>query len=362
MPEKHLFEPAQLGGLTLKNRLAMSPMTRSRSNVQGLANALMADYYAQRAGAGLIITEGTAPHPNGRGYPRIPGLWSAEQALSWRAVTEAVHAEGARIFAQLMHTGRVGHPDNLPGGAELVAPSALAAPGQMYTDEHGPQAHPVPRVMNQADIQVAKDAYVEACQHAITAGFDGVELHGANGYLLEQFLSPWTNQRTDTWGGSVEKRMRFVLETVRECAAAIGADRLGIRLSPYGTNGGMLAYPEIDETYRKLGAALAAEKIAYVHLADHSSMGAPAVPVELRKAYRQMFPAGLILGGGYDREKAEAALKADEGDVIAVGRAWLANPGLDLRWQKGLPLNQPDHNTFYTPGPKGYTDYPGVGA
>lgn len=358
MSEKTLFESAKLGALTLSNRLVMNPMTRSRSDEAGLANALMAEYYGQRAGAGLIITEGIAPAANGRGYARIPGLWSAEQAASWRAVTAAVHAKGGHIFAQLMHTGRVGHPANLPAGAEVLAPSAVAAPGQMYSDAQGMQDHPVPRAMDEADVLAAKASYVQASLNAVAAGFDGVELHGANGYLMEQFLSPQTNQRTDAWGGSVEKRLRFVVETAGAVAAAIGGDKVGIRLSPYGANAGMGVYPEIDETYRALVPRLAQAGLVYIHIADHSAMGAPAVPAELKAALRKLFPRSLILGGGFDRASAEAALKADQADLIGVGRAWLANPDLGLRWTKGLALNAPDFSTFYTPGAKGYTDYP----
>lgn len=358
MSEKKLFESAQLGTLTLKNRLVMNPMTRSRSDEAGLANALMAEYYGQRATAGLIITEGIAPHANGRGYARIPGLWSAEQAQSWKRVTAAVHAQGGHIFAQLMHTGRVGHIGNLPKGAEVVAPSPVAAPGQMYTDAQGMQDHPVPHAMSEAQVLEAKASFVQASRNAVEGGFDGVELHGANGYLLEQFLSPHTNQRDDAWGGSLEKRLRFVVETAREVVAAIGGGKVGIRLSPYGANAGMTAYPEIDETYRKLVPLLAEAGVTYIHVADHSAMGAPPVPAELKQALRKLFPRSFILGGGFDHASAEQALRADQADFIGVGRAWLANPDLIARWQKDSDLNAPDFGTFYTPGAKGYTDYP----
>jgi len=353
-----LFDPVTLGPLTLKNRLVMSPMTRSRAVEAATPNALMAEYYGQRATAGLIVTEGTSPSPNGTGYPRIPGLWSAGQVAGWKQVTEAVHARGGRIFVQLMHTGRVGHPLNLPAGAELLAPSAVAAPGEMYTDPKGPQPHPVPRAMTDAEVRHAIGEHVAAARNAIAAGFDGVELHGANGYLLEQFLSPDTNRRTDAWGGSVEKRLGFVLEVARQVAAAIGGERVGIRLSPYGVNAGMVAYPEIDETYRKLVPALVATGLQYVHLVDHSAMGAPPVPAELKLALRQAWPRTFILAGGFDRASAEVALREGRADLVALGRPFLANPDLVARLQRGLPLNAPDFATFYTPGPKGYTDYP----
>jgi N-ethylmaleimide reductase len=353
-----LFAPATLGPLALKNRLVMAPMTRSRAIEAATPNALMAEYYGQRATAGLIVTEGTSPSPNGTGYPRIPGLWSAGQVAGWKQVTDAVHARGGRIFAQLMHTGRVGHPLNLPSGAELLAPSAVAAPGEMYTDAKGMQPHPVPRAMTDAEVRHAIGEHVTAARNAVAAGFDGVELHGANGYLLEQFLSPDTNRRTDAWGGSVEKRLGFVLEVARQVAGAIGGERVGIRLSPYGVNAGMVAYPEIDETYRKLVPALVATGLQYVHVVDHSSMGAPQVPAALKLALRQAWPRTFILAGGFDRASAEAALREGRADLVAFGRPFLANPDLVARLQRGLPLNPPDFGTFYTPGPKGYTDYP----
>ncbi len=353
-----LFAPTELGSLPLRNRIVMAPMTRSRAVDANIPNDLMAEYYGQRAGAGLIVTEGTSPSPNGTGYPRIPGIWSQAQVAGWRKVTDAVHAHGGRIFVQLMHTGRVGHPLNLPAGAELLAPSAVAAEGEMYTDAKGLQPHPAPRAMTDAEVPAAIQEYVHASRNAIAAGFDGVELHGANGYLVEQFLSPQTNQRSDAWGGSVEKRQRFALEVASAVAAAIGGERVGIRLSPFGVNAGMKPYPEIEETYTTLVPRLAAAGIQYVHIVDHSAMGAPAVPEELKRALRRAWPRTFILAGGFDRTTAEAALSEGRGDLIAFGRQFLANPDLVTRLERGLPLNAPDFATFYTPGPKGYTDYP----
>jgi N-ethylmaleimide reductase len=276
----------------------------------------------------------------------------------WREITAAVHGLGGRIFVQIMHTGRVGHPLNLPPGAEVLAPSAVALEGQMYTDAQGPQDHPVPRAMTDAAVRHAIAEHALAARNALAAGFDGGELHGANGYLLEQFFSPQTNQRTDSWGGSVEKRLSFVLEATRALAAAIGGDRVGIRLSPYGVNAGMKAYPEIDETYTALVPRLAATGISYLHLVDHSAMGAPGVPDRLKRALRAAWPRTCILAGGFDRAKAEAALGEGRGDLIAFGRPFLANPDLVARLERELALNAPDFATFYTPGPKGYTDYP----
>jgi N-ethylmaleimide reductase len=361
MSDATLFAPATLGPLPLRNHLVMAPMTRSRAGPGATPNALMAEYYGQRATAGLIVTEGTSPSPNGTGYPRIPGLWSKEQEAGWTLVTDAVHAGGGRIVVQLMHTGRVGHPLNLPAGAELLAPSAVAAPGQMYTDAQGMQPHPVPRAMTDAEVRAAIEEHVTASRNAVAAGFDGVELHGANGYLMEQFISPDTNRRSDAWGGSIEKRLAFVLEVARQVAAAIGGARVGIRLSPYGVNAGMVAYPEIDETYQKLVPALAATGIQYVHLVDHSAMGAPPVPAALKLALRRAWPRTFILAGGFDRDGAEAALKEGRAELVAFGRPFLANPDLVERLRRGLPLNPPDFASFYTPGPKGYTDYPRAG-
>jgi N-ethylmaleimide reductase len=358
MPSSALFELASLGKLSLKNRVVMAPMTRSRAVESNTANQLMAEYYAQRASAGLIITEGTSPSPNGTGYARIPGLWSKRQIEGWEKVTTAVHAKGGRIFVQLMHTGRVGHPLNLPEGAELLAPSAVAAEGAMYTDAKGPQAYPIPRAMSEADLWSTVAEFTQAAQNAIVAGFDGVELHGANGYLLEQFLSPHSNLRDDAWGGSVEKRIGFVIEVVKRVTAAIGAHRVGIRLSPHGTSAGMKSYPEIDRTYVELVTRISPYGLQYIHLVDHSSLGSPKVPESLRRELRRAWPRTIILAGGLDRSLAETALRDGKGDLFAFGRSFLANPDLVTRLERGLSLNSPDPSTFYTPGPKGYTDYP----
>ena len=358
MSEASLFAPVQMGSLTLRNRIVMAPMTRNRCTTANTPNDLMVDYYRQRAGAGLIITEGVSPSPNGVGYPRIPGIWSKPQVEAWTKVTAAVHAEGGRIFMQLMHTGRVGHPLNLPAGAGVLAPSAVAAAGEVYTDAQGPQAHPEPRAMTGAEVRHAIEEYVQAARNAMAAGFDGVELHGANGYLLEQFLSPQTNRRTDEWGGSIEKRQAFVIDVATAVARAIGGSAVGIRLSPYGVNAGMSAYPEIDETYLTLVPRLAAAGLQYVHLVDHSALGAPEVPAALKQALRAAWPRTFIVSGGYDRASAEAAIRDGKGDLVAFGRPFLANPDLVSRMERGVPLNAPDFSTFYTPGPKGYTDYP----
>jgi N-ethylmaleimide reductase len=358
MADRTLFDAFSMGHLTLNNRLVMNPMTRCRADADGVVGPLVAEYYAQRATAGLIITEGIAPCANGKGYARIPGIWSPEQVAAWKDVTGAVHAKKGKIFAQLMHTGRVSHLANMAAGAKIVAPSALALAGQMYTDALGMQDYPVPQAMTEADIQQAKAEIVQAASNAMTAGFDGIELHAANGYLLEQFLSPDTNQRTDAWGGSVEKRLRFVLDVARAAAAAIGGDKIGIRISPYGTNSGMGAYPEVEETYLTLLSHLAQAGLVYVHLVDHAAMGAPVVPLAFKKALHQAWPRTFFIGGSFDKTTGQQALNDGLTDLLGLGRAFLANPDLVERFKKDLPLNAPDMDTFFTPGAKGYTDYP----
>ena len=353
-----IFEPTSMGPHKLQNRLVMNPMTRCRADADAVPTAIMAEYYGQRATAGLIVTEGVAPSPNGRGYARTPGLWNDAQVQAWKPVTAAVHGKGGVIFAQIMHTGRVSHPGYMPAGAKVVAPSAVALAGQMYTDGAGMQDYPVPQEMTEADIAQAKAEFVTAAQNAIAAGFDGVELHAANGYLLEQFLSPDTNQRSDGWGGSVAKRSRFVIEVAEAVVAAIGRDKVGIRISPYGTASGMAAYPEVEPTYLALVAALAKAGLVYVHLVDHAAMGNPAIPAEFRTALKAAWPRTFIVGGSFDGASAQAAVASGAADLTGFGRAFLANPDLVARLQRGLELNAPNFDTFYTPGAAGYTDYP----
>ncbi len=353
-----LFEPFTTQGLQLKSRVVMAPLTRSRAVANNTPNELMAEYYAQRSGAGLIITEGTSPSPDGLGYARIPGLFNAAHVAGWRKVTEAVHAKGAKIFVQLMHTGRVTHVANLPAGAKVMGPVAVALEGDMYTDGQGMQPHSTPHAMMEEDIQRAVGEYVNAAKLALDAGFDGIELHAANGYLLEQFLNANVNTRTDAYGGSADKRNRFLLDVARATVAAIGANRVGIRLSPRGVFNSTDAFDGVDEQYVALATELGALHLAYVHLVDHSAMGAPEVPVALKAQLRRAFGGTFIASGGYDRASAEQALKENRGDLVAFGRAWLANPDLIERMQAGVPLNAPDASTFYTPGAKGYTDYP----
>lgn len=357
-----LFDPFSVRSLHLANRTVMAPLTRSRATPQNTPNALMATYYGQRATAGLIITEGTSPSPNGLGYPRIPGLYDAAQVAAWKDSTKAVHEQGGKIFVQFMHCGRVAHVANLPAGAEVLGPGAAVCPGEMYTDTLGMQPHSPPRAMNDDDIAAAIDEHVVAAKLAMDAGFDGVELHGANGYLIEQFLNPLVNLRTDGYGGSNERRNRLALEIARATVAAIGRDRVGIRLSPYGVFNGTGEFPEVRAQYLLLAHSLSALGLLYLHLVDHSSMGAPPVPADFKLALRNGFDGLFILSGGFDHASAEQALLEKRGDLIAFGRPFLANPDLVARMRQDAVLNPPDAATFYVPGAKGYTDYPALAA
>ncbi len=355
-----LFDKFSARSLQLTNRMVMAPLTRSRATPAHTPNALMATYYGQRASAGLIITEGTSPSPNGLGYPRIPGLFDAAQVAAWRATTSAVHDQGGKIFVQLMHCGRVAHVANLPPGAEVLGPGNVTCPGEMYTDTLGMQPHTAPRAMTDQDIAHAVQEYVTSAKLALDAGFDGVELHGANGYLIEQFLNPLVNLRTDGHGGSIEGRNRLALEVARATVAAVGRDRVGMRLSPHGVFNGTGEFPEVQAQYLALAQALSALGLLYVHLVDHSSMGAPPLPADFKLKLRAGFDGLFILSGGFDRASAEQALQDKRGDLIAFGRAFLANPDLVARMQQDAPLNAPDAATFYVPGAKGYTDYPAL--
>jgi N-ethylmaleimide reductase len=359
--QSSLFRKTKLARLELKNHTVMAPMTRNRA-INNVPNALMAEYYSQRAEAGLIVTEGTSPSRNGLGYARIPGIFSSEQIRGWKEVTSAVHAKDGKIFVQLMNTGRISHPANLPPVAQAMAPSSIQPKGQIWTDTQGMQNYPVPKEMTSTDIKTAKEEYIQAARNAIDAGFDGVELHGANGYLLDQFLNPGSNKRTDSYGGSVENRCRFVLETATEVAKAIGKKKTGIRLSPYGALNDVAQFPETEEQYAYLAEKLNAIGIVYIHLVDHSSMGSPTVELTTVTKIRNNFKNALILSGGYTREKAEKDLNSGIADLIAFGRGFLANPDFVTRLRNNAALNPPAMDTFYTPDAKGYTDYPALPA
>ncbi|MGB3798519.1 MAG: alkene reductase [Lewinella sp.] len=354
----HLLSEYQLGKITLKNRVVMAPMTRSRAE-GNVPNEMMATYYGNRAEAGLIISEGTSPSFNGLGYPRIPGNFSAEQMEGWKKVTQAVHERGGKIFLQLMHCGRVSHPDNLPEGGRVLAPSAVEMTDtQMYVDGKGMLDIPLATEMSIDDITFAVKEYATSAKLAIDAGFDGVELHAANGYLLEQFLHPKTNHREDQFGGTVENRLRFLRNVTEATVAAIGADRVGMRISPYGTFGELGSFDSVEETHLKLVDLLNEIGIVYLHLVDHEAMGAPAVPKSFKAQLRAAFNKTFILSGGYDAQEADRELGADKGDLVAFGRPFIANPDLVERFRETAELNIPDPDTFYTPGPDGYLTYP----
>jgi len=358
MKDFKLFESYTVGSVKLKNRIVMAPMTRCRA-IDNIPNELMAEYYKQRSGAGLIITEGTAPSPNGLGYTRIPGIYSNKQVEGWKKTTSAVHNAGSKIIVQLMHTGRISHPLNMPEKAKILAPSAVKPAGQMWTDAKMLQDFPVPKEMTAENLLSTKKEFVAAAKNALDAGFDGVELHGANGYLLEQFLSPISNIRIDNYGGSIENRCRFVIEVVDAVAEAIGKNKTAIRISPFGVASDMPHYPEINETYKYLSLQLNILDIAYIHLVDHSSMGAPEVPMEIKKLIRKNFKNKIILSGGYNKARAEADIQSSLGDLIAFGRPFINNPDLDERLKNNWPLSEKlKMDLFYTSDEKGYTDYP----
>ncbi len=358
MKELTLFTATHLGTLFLSNHIVMAPMTRCRA-IGNIPNSLMAKYYEQRSQAGLIITEGTSPSPNGLGYARMPGIFNAQQIAGWEKVAHAAHGNGGKIFMQLMHTGRISHSLNMAPGTRILAPSAIKPSGQMWTDAKQLQEYPTPIEMTDVDIAQTKAEFVKAAQNAVEAGFDGVELHSANGYLLEEFLSPISNTRKHNYGGSIENRCRFVLEIVAEVASVIGKNKTGIRISPFGVASDMPHYPEINETYNHLTKQLNNLGIAYIHIVDHSAMGAPAVPMEMKQTIRKNFKNTIILCGGYDKNRAEADLETGLANLIAFGRPFINNPDLVERIANNWPLSEDLHmDQFYSADEKGYTDYP----
>lgn len=353
-----VFKPIEHGVLKLSNRIVMAPMTRSRADAKGVPSDLAPIYYAQRADAGLIITEGTQPSANGQGYPRTPGMHSPEQIAAWRRVTEAVHAKGGVIFLQLMHTGRIAHRANRTVDGPPVAPSAIRAAGNMYTDALGMQDHSMPRALATEEIPALIDEYRQATINALAAGFDGVELHGANGYLPMQFLASNTNRRTDRYGGTVQNRARFVVETLEAMADGAGtAGRIGLRLSPGNTFNDIRESDPLD-LYPYLIRAINPQGLAYVHVQRSGKLPQlePSFdPVALVRAH---FEGPLIATGGFDRASANELLGRDAADMVGFASLFIANPDLVGRFRTGAPLAQADPTTFYTPGPKGYTDYP----
>ncbi|MFH8990179.1 alkene reductase [Streptomyces sp. NPDC017940] len=347
-----LFDRHRLGGLELPNRVVMAPMTRGRAAAEGLATPSMAVYYAQRATAGLIVSEGVQPSLVGQSNPGTPGLYTDEQVASWRPVTDAVHVNGGRVFAQIMHGGRVSHPDTT--GLRPLGPSAVAATGTVFTPT-GPQPAPVPRALETAEVPEQARSYADAARRAVDAGFDGVELHGANGYLISQFLSSNANLRTDSYGGPVTHRIRFAVEAVAATVEAVGAARTGIRLSPGGTFWGVQE-TEIPELYAALLTELARFDLAYVHL---EATAEEEVLVELRRAWPGNLIVNPVLPMGpkqTDRTAADHWLGLGA-DLVSFGRAYIANPDLVERLRTGLPIAPADEATYYEGGDLGYLTY-----
>jgi N-ethylmaleimide reductase len=360
MPTSPLFQPLDLGPLTLPNRVVMAPMTRCRTTQpDNVPNALMAQYYAQRASAGLILSEATQISPQGQGYSFTPGIHSKAQIEGWRLVTDAVHATGGRIFLQLWHVGRMSHA-SFQGGAAPVAPSALAPEAQVWVvDEHGVGRMvdcPVPRELSTEDIAAIVEDFRQAAANAMKAGFDGVEIHGANGYLIDQFLRSTSNQRTDAYGGSITHRVRFLEEVARAVVAEVGAERVGLRLAPYITARGM-ACPDIIPAILEAATRMQALGLAYLHLSEADWDDAPVIPETFRRDLRQAFQGALIVAGRYDTARAEAILSAGHADLVAFGRPFLANPDLPRRLAEQLPLASFDPAALFGGDARGYTDY-----
>ena len=347
-----LFTPFTAGRLALPNRILMAPMTRSRADDDGAVGPMTARYYAQRATAGLIVSEGIYPDPMGKGYVRTPGLVDARQVEAWRAVTSSVHRAGGRIVAQLMHAGRISDPALLPGGATPVAPSAVRPAGVTYTDE-GPRPHVTPRTLGVPDIAGIVERFATAAQRAIEAGFDAVELHAGAGYLPMQFLSTGSNRRTDAYGGTAPRRSRFVVEMLEAIAAAIGAERTGLKLTPE------MAFNDIvdddaEATYTTLLQAVRPLGLAFVEMAP----GANAMAWHAQ--LRPLFDGAWFAGAGFDPSSARDWVEGGLADAILFGQAFIANPDLPRRIASGAPLATPDRDTFYAGGAKGYTDYPAL--
>lgn len=346
-----LFDPVRVGRMDLPNRLFMAPMTRSRSR-GGLPGDLVVEYYAQRASAGLIITEGIQPSVRGQGYTDTPGLHTAEQTRAWKRVTDAVHERGGHVFAQLMHSGRVGHPVLYPDGGLPVGPSAIASGASMYDGERK-REHPVPREMDASDIAEVREHFVAAARNAITAGFDGVEVHGGNGYLIEQFLSDGSNQRTDAYGGSAVNRARFAVEVVDAVADTIGADRVGLRISPGNTFNGISQSDPLEQYLALLDLLRHRSDLAYLHLTES---GSSEYTQRLRKEWAGTFV--LNVASGRDPGPLAPVVAQERAEAVAAATAWIANPDLPARVRAGGPFAVADRATYYGGDHRGYTDYP----
>lgn len=355
-----LFQPGRIGDIEIANRVVMAPLTRCRADEAAgdiPGSALNVEYYRQRSNAGLIISEGTQVSPLGKGYMATPGIYSDAQVEGWKPITQAVHAAGSKIVAQIWHVGRITHPD-LTGGAQPVAPSAIAPQVVAYT-RNGKVEAPVPHALTLDEIAEVVAQFRRAAANAIRAGFDGVEIHGANGYLVDQFLRDGANQRTDAYGGSIENRCRFALEVVDAVVAEIGAGRVGIRLSPV-TPANDLSDSHPQALFGHLVEQLDQRGIAFLHFVEGATGGPRDLPGFDYAGARQAFKGTYIANNGYDRQMAIDAVESGRADAVAFGRQYIANPDLVQRLKQGAALNQPDPQTFYTPGPVGYTDYPAL--
>lgn len=360
-----LFTPFSLAGIELKNRVVMAPMTRTRT-MNDVADEVVARYYAQRASAGLLITEGLPVSEEGRGYLYTPGIYTHEHVAGWRKVTDAVHAKGGRIFAQLWHVGRMSHVSLQPGNVAPVSSGNIPATNTtvfalIESGEPGPVEPSVPRALRADEISRITADFVRSATLAMEAGFDGVEIMAANGFIFDQFLSSALNHRADAYGGSVENRQRFLLETIDAVSSAIGGNRVGVRLSPFGRIYDLAPYAGEEETWAMLSAALGQRELAYVHLYYQPTYATAPVPEGFKAAFRSAFGGTLIGAGGFTRDIASAALEAEELDLVAFGVPYIANPDLVERMQNGWPLAESDRSTYYgvSGNPeKGYTDYP----
>jgi N-ethylmaleimide reductase len=354
-----LFDPIQIGAIDAPNRILMAPLTRGRATREHVPTPIMAEYYGQRASAGLIISEATGITQQGLGWPSAPGLWSQEQVSAWKPVVQAVHARGGRILAQLWHMGRIVHPDFL-GGSPPVSASATTAPGNARTYA-GAKPYAQARALDLGEIPGLLEDYRQAARHALAAGFDGVELHAANGYLIDQFLRDGTNHRSDAYGGSIENRLRLLLEATRVLIEVAGAERTGVRLSPNDDPQGC-GDSDSERLFTAAAAALSDLKIAFLEMrASRPSSTFRPASRQLVPVMRKAFKGTLILNSDYVFEDASEALRSGEADAIAFGRTFLANPDLPVRFARRADLNRPNSETFYTPGPLGYTDYPAMG-
>lgn len=348
-----LFTPLTLGALELRNRIVMAPMTRNRATDDGVPTAIMAEHYAQRASAGLIVAEGAWPTAEGQAYNRQPGIATQAHVDGWRKVTDAVHAQGGRIVLQIMHSGRIGSRLIKPQGVRTVSSTAVQAKGQIWTDAQGMQDFDAPHVLTTEEVRQVIQDHADAAKRAIDAGFDGVELHGTSGYLCLQFLHASTNQRTDEYGGDAQQRARFGAECLQAMAQAVGADRVGLRLNP-GNTFNDTADADSAAAHAALMRQAAKLGIAYLHV-----MRAVFEPsIDAFALAREHFGQSLILNDGFDAQKAQDALQAEEGQAVSFARHFIANPDLVERMREGVPLAKFDRNTLYTAGDKGYNDYP----